>query len=50
MAIGLVPEQELMSVRMGLAMMAKPGAGPDELISEVEFRAGSLFVNGQQMF
>jgi hypothetical protein len=49
-AIGLVPEQELMSVRMGLAMMAKPGAGPDELISEVEFRAGSLFVNGQQMF
>lgn len=49
-AIGLVPEQELMSVRMGLAMMAKPGAGPDELISEIEFRAGSLFVNGQQMF
>ncbi len=48
-AIGAVPEEELMSVRMGLAMMARPGAGPDELISEIEFRDGALFVNGQPM-
>ena len=50
MAIGVVSEDDLMGARMGLAMMAKPGAGPDQLISEIEFRAGGgLFVNGVQM-
>ncbi len=49
-AIGAVSQDDLMGARMGLAMMAKPGAGPDQLISEIEFRAGgSLFVNGTQM-
>jgi hypothetical protein len=49
-AIGVVSADDLMGARMGLAMMAKPGAGPDQLISEIEFRAGgSLFVNGVQM-
>lgn len=48
-AIGLVPEEELMSVRMGLAMLARPGAGPDELISDIEFQDGALSINGQPM-
>ncbi|NGM44235.1 DUF2125 domain-containing protein [Rhodobacter sp. SGA-6-6] len=49
-AIGVVSEDDVMGARMGLAMMAKPGAGPDQLVSEIEFRAGgSLFVNGVQM-
>jgi hypothetical protein len=48
-AIGLVPEEELMGVRMGLAMLARPGAGPDELISEVEFQDGQMTINGQPM-
>ncbi|MGB4827973.1 MAG: DUF2125 domain-containing protein [Paracoccaceae bacterium] len=49
-AIGMVSQDDLMSARMGLAMMAKPGVGPDQLISEIDFRDGGLFVNGQQMF
>lgn len=48
-AIGLVPEDEVMGVRMGLGMFARPGNGPDELISEVEFQNGALFINGQPM-
>jgi hypothetical protein len=49
-AIGAVSADDLMGARMGLAMMAKPGAGSDQLVSEIEFRAGgSLFVNGVQM-
>lgn len=49
-AIGAVSQDDVMGARMGLAMMAKPGAGPDQLVSEIEFRAGgSLFVNGVQM-
>lgn len=48
-ALGLVPEEELMSVRMGLAMLARPGAGPDELISDIEFKNGALTINGQPM-
>ncbi|PTE15236.1 DUF2125 domain-containing protein [Pseudogemmobacter blasticus] len=48
-SMGLVPEDEVMGIRMGLAMFAKPGAGPDELVSEIEFKDKHLFVNGQQL-
>lgn len=48
-AMGFLPEDQVMGVRMGLAMFAKPGAGPDELTSEVEFKNKGLFVNGQQL-
>lgn len=49
-AIGVVSQDDLMGARMGLAMMAKPGAGPDQLISEIEFReGGQLIVNGTQL-
>ncbi|MEZ5798908.1 MAG: DUF2125 domain-containing protein [Paracoccaceae bacterium] len=49
-AIGVVPEDDMMGARMGLAMFAKPGAGPDQLVSEIEFKEGGFFVNGQRMF
>lgn len=47
--MGLVPEDEVMGARMMLAMFARPGAGPDELISEIEFKDKTLLVNGQPM-
>lgn len=49
-SMGLLPEDEAMGFRMGLAMFARPGAGPDELVSELEFRDGGLFANGQQIW
>lgn len=48
-ALGIISEDDAMGFRMGLAMIAKPGAGPDELISEVEFKEGGLFTNGMRM-
>lgn len=48
-SMGFVPEDEVMAVRMGLAMFAKPGAGPDQLVSEIEFKDKGLFVNGQRL-
>lgn len=49
-SMGLLPEDEAMGFRMALAMFARPGAGADELISELEFRDGGLFANGQQIW
>lgn len=49
-SMGLLPEDEAMGFRMMLAMFARPGAGVDELISELEFRDGGLFANGQQIW
>lgn len=50
-AMGFVPEQQMMGVRMMLAMFAKPADGnPDQLTSEIEFReGGQIFANGQQV-
>lgn len=48
-ALGILSEDDAMGFRMGLAMVAKPGAGPDELVSEIEFKDGGLFANGMQM-
>lgn len=48
-ALGILGEDEAMGFRMGLAMVAKPGPGPDELVSEIEFKDGGLFTNGMQM-
>ena len=49
--MGLVPEEQMMGMRMGLALFAKPAEGnPDQLTSEVEFReGGQIFANGQQI-
>lgn len=50
-AMGLVPQEQAMGLRMMLAMFAKPVEGnPDQLTSEIEFReGGSIFANGQQV-
>lgn len=47
-ALGLLGEDEATGFRMGLAMFARP-AGPDELVSEIEFRDGHVFANGMQL-
>lgn len=47
-ALGLLDEDEATGFRMGLAMFARP-AGPDELVSEIEFRDGHVFANGMQL-
>ncbi len=48
-AIGLISANDVSGVRFGLAFFARPGAGPDELTSEIEFRDKGLWVNGQQV-
>ena len=50
-AAGLIPEDQLMGVRMMLAMFAKPVEGsPDKLVTDVEFKdGGQIFANGQQI-
>ncbi|KGJ03371.1 hypothetical protein SAMN04487972_12238 [Paracoccus halophilus] len=50
-SMGLIPEEQLMSTRMMLAMFAKPAAeGEDKLETRLEFKEdGSVFANGQQV-
>lgn len=48
-ALGILSEDDAMGFRMGMAMFARPGAGPDELTSEIEFKEGGLFANGQRL-
>ena len=49
--MGLIPEDQLMGVRMMLAMFAKPVAeGEDKLTTDLEFKeGGAIFANGQQI-
>lgn len=50
MAMGLVPEDQMMGARMMLGMFAKVVDGqPDTLTSNVEFKNKGLFVNGMQL-
>lgn len=46
---GLITAEALTPLRFGLAFIAKPGDGPDTLISKVEFRDKSFFLNGQKL-
>ena len=48
-AIGILPEDQAMGARMMLGMFARPGAGPDELTSTLEFKDKGFFANGQQL-
>jgi hypothetical protein len=49
-AMGLVPEDQLMGVRMMMGMFATMAAdGSDTMTSTVEFKDKGLFVNGQQL-
>jgi hypothetical protein len=48
-AMGLLPDDQAMGFRMMLGAFTRPGAGPDEVTSLVEFKDGGLFANGQQL-
>ncbi|MFT4011907.1 MAG: DUF2125 domain-containing protein [Paracoccus sp. (in: a-proteobacteria)] len=50
-AMGLIPQDQMMGVRMMLAMFAKPVDGnPDKLTTDLDFRdGGQIFANGQQI-
>lgn len=47
-AIGLLPEDQVMGFRMMLSMFAN-ATGEDELTSTLEFKDGGFFANGQQL-
>ncbi len=50
MAMGLVPEDQMMGARMMLGMFAKVDpAAPDTMTSEIEFKEKHFFVNGMQL-
>ncbi|MEM9342685.1 MAG: DUF2125 domain-containing protein [Pseudomonadota bacterium] len=49
-AIGIVPEEQAMGARMMLGLFARPGNGPDSLVSEIEVKEdGSILANGQRI-
>jgi Uncharacterized protein conserved in bacteria (DUF2125) len=48
-ALGILTEDDAMGFRFGLAAFARPGAGPDELTSDIEFKEGGVFANGQRL-
>lgn len=50
-AMGVVPQEQLMGPRMMMAMFARPVEGSeDQLQTEIEFReGGAIFANGQQI-
>jgi hypothetical protein len=48
-ALGLVPEDQAMGARMMMGMFARPGDGPDTLVSTIEFKNGGIFANGMQL-
>ena len=48
--MGLIPQEQLMGMKMMMGMYAKPGAGPDELTTTVEMQEGGvLLVNGMPL-
>lgn len=50
MAMGLVPEDQMMGARMMLGMFAKVVEGePDTMTSNIEFKDKHFFVNGMQL-
>ncbi|MCU0826814.1 MAG: DUF2125 domain-containing protein [Tabrizicola sp.] len=48
-AAGQIPADELTAFRMGLMFIAKAGAEPDSLTSEVEFRDKGFYLNGVKL-
>ncbi len=48
-SMGLIPQDEAMQGKMMMGMFAKPGEGPDTLISAIEFKEGKMLINGMEM-
>ncbi|WP_116133566.1 DUF2125 domain-containing protein [Tropicimonas sp. IMCC34043] len=47
---GLIPQEQVMMVRMMVGMFAKPGKGPDELTSQITIAPdGRVLINGAPM-
>ena len=48
--MGLIPEEQAMGARMMMGMFAKPGTGPDTLVSTIELKEdGAVLANGQRI-
>ncbi|MGR3511387.1 MAG: hypothetical protein ACU0GG_01380 [Paracoccaceae bacterium] len=48
--MGLVPEEQAMGARMMMGLFARPGDGPDTLVSTIEVQEdGSVLANGQRI-
>lgn len=49
-ALGLVPEDQVMGIRMMMALFTRPGEGPDTLTSKIEMTPeGQILANGQRI-
>ena len=48
-AMGLLPQDQVMGFRMMLSMFANAGPGEDELNSTLEFKDGGFYANGQRL-
>ena len=49
-SIGLIPPDQESALRFGLAMIAKPGVNPEELVSSIEAKEdGQILFNGQRI-
>jgi hypothetical protein len=49
-AMGMIPEDQIMGARMMLGLFARPGDGPDTLVSRIEVTPdGALLANGQRL-
>lgn len=48
--MGLLPEDQAMGARMMMGLFARPGEGPDTLVSTIEMKQdGSILANGQRI-
>ncbi|MEO1536856.1 MAG: hypothetical protein AAFR73_03925 [Pseudomonadota bacterium] len=48
--MGLLPEEQAMGARMMMGMFARPGDGPDTLVSTIEVQEdGAIIANGQRI-
>jgi len=49
-AMGLIPEDQAVGARLMLGLFARPGDGPDTLVSTIEMKEdGSILANGQRI-
>ena len=49
-AMGLIPDDQMMGARMMLGLFARPGDGPDTLVSRIEVMPdGAVLANGQRI-
>ena len=49
-AMGLIPQDQMMGARMMLGLFARPGDGPDTLVSKIEVTPdGAVLANGQRI-